>query len=98
MRLTDNQINPQHLTTRGHQIRNDDHQQLDTQQHRTAEAQPLADVGGVKEERQDCDEPCRGARTMCTRGWERVCCGSMREWCAQHIKVNRMPGTMITSA
>ena len=63
MRSTHNEVNPQHLTTRGHQIRDDDHKQLDTEQHRTAESQPLANVRGVKEEREDCGQACRGAHT-----------------------------------
>ena len=78
MRPTHNQINPEHLATRGHQVRNDDHQQLDTEQHRSTETQPLADVGCVKEEREDCDEPCTdmvfARSSMCTRGRKQACC------------------------
>ena len=62
MRPTHNQINPQHLATRGHQVRDDDHQQLDTEQHRPTETQPLAAVRSVKEERKNCDT---GAHMMC---------------------------------
>ena len=75
MRSTHNEVNPQHLTTRGHQIRDDNHKQLDTEQHRPAESQPLANVRGVKEEREDCGQACRGAHTnVSTRADARRAC------------------------